>query len=1067
MKRTIFLYNLLIFTILWIGFFSWVNGEENTTSDNLVVSIIIEEKSSLPIKHGIEKLTSALQEKEISFEHIDSLKEVQGNGLIAAGLTDGPGIAATLLSDLDISIPQEPESIVIHRTTWQGKPAVVLAGTDDRGLMYALLDTAERIRWAISPQKPFSEIENIVEKPYVIERAISKYTMHQRFFESCFFDETYWAKYFDILTKNRFNSFVLIFGYENWGYFAPPYPYFTDVDEYPDVHVVGLSKEKQKKNLIMLNRIIEMAHERGIDFTVGIWNHIYRGGVEGPIELTEKPTEGIVWGLNANNLIGYSKAALKTFLQKVPEINAIQFRMHGESGLKRSEFKGFWEDIYQIMNQHGSDLRFDARAKNFPHDLIDSAIEQGVPMRITTKYWMEQMGLPFHPTHINRGNQFDRRHGYADMLRYPKTYDIHWRLWNGGTSRILLWGDPEYVRRFSKSTYLYNAKTFEVNEPLATKMQDHPHDLKPFELLNEKYQYYDYEFERYWHFFQVFGRLGYNPNTSPDIWRHEFQHRFGNNAAPYIEEGLHQASKILPMIIAYIKNRFPTTRGWVEKQRVDDLSDYAKLEPSDTQLFLSIEKAAEYQLQGKRWAKRHPYETSQWFAKVSNHVLDNVQKAKENMGETKSNEWTATITDLKILSYLALYHSKRIHAGVNYALFEHSHDLNALDDAIEWEEQAIQAWKKLVESAGDVYTDNLMMGRARIGLSGHWKDELDALNKGLDRLRDQREQFQPRVKKMIGQYEFKENVDDNEFRQYLERDEDITLQMPSGYYELDFVVDNSDHKKPCGPMWIEANSIYRTDTFTIPPGEMARKTLETHVANENMNIVFKAFSYGRWDVDSIKIKRIGPMIAHVPVHRIDQNDSLVIKATIIGVDPIEDVRIGYSTAKSGYRYVPMKNMDHSTYHAEISLSEKANHIDYFIEAIDRAGRTEIFPYRGRFNPIYVNMTNDQEAPVLEHQPVMTAKPGQPLKIQAKVQDPSGIKWVRLRYRAVNQHGDYKKLMMLPVGKNGLYEAVIPGREIKTEWNIMYLFEVMDHEGNGKIYPDFEKETPYIIVELDR
>ena len=26
----------------------------------------------------------------------------------------------------------------------------------------------------------------------------------------------------------------------------------------------------------------------------------------------------------------------------------------------------------------------------------------GVNLRITTKYWMEQMGLPFHPTHINR-----------------------------------------------------------------------------------------------------------------------------------------------------------------------------------------------------------------------------------------------------------------------------------------------------------------------------------------------------------------------------------------------------------------------------------------------------------------------------------------------------------------------------------------------------------------------------------------------------------------------------------------------------------------------------------------
>ena len=61
---------------------------------------------------------------------------------------------------------------------------------------------------------------------------------------------------------------------------------------------------------------------------------------------------------------------------------------------------------------------------------------------------MEQMGLPFHPTHINTQDQQNRRHSYADLLRYPQSYKMHWRLWNGGTARVLLWGDPEYARRF-------------------------------------------------------------------------------------------------------------------------------------------------------------------------------------------------------------------------------------------------------------------------------------------------------------------------------------------------------------------------------------------------------------------------------------------------------------------------------------------------------------------------------------------------------------------------------------------------------------------------------------------
>ena len=95
--------------------------------------------------------------------------------------------------------------------------------------------------------------------------------------------------------------------------------------------------------------------------------------------------------------------------------------MHDESGLKNSEQEDFWRDVFQMMKQVAPNLRLDLRAKGLPDSVIQSASEMGVPFRITTKYWMEQMGLPFHPTHINKQNQFDRRHSYADMLRYPAT----------------------------------------------------------------------------------------------------------------------------------------------------------------------------------------------------------------------------------------------------------------------------------------------------------------------------------------------------------------------------------------------------------------------------------------------------------------------------------------------------------------------------------------------------------------------------------------------------------------------------------------------------------------------
>lgn len=68
---------------------------------------------------------------------------------------------------------------------------------------------------------------------------------------------------------------------------------------------------------------------------------------------------------------------------------------------------------------------------------------------------------------------------------------------------------------------------------------------------------------------------------------------------------------------------------------------------------------------------------------------------------------------------------------------------------------------------------------------------------------------------------------------------------------------------------------------------------------------------------------------------------------------------------------------------------------------------------------------------------------------------------------MTQFEDYRTLEMQPTGRPDEFAAVVPGEQIPAEWDFMYLFEVMDRNGNGKLYPDFERETPYIVVQLDR
>jgi hypothetical protein len=106
-------------------------------------------------------------------------------------------------------------------------------------------------------------------------------------------------------------------------------------------------------------------------------------------------------------------------------------------------------------------------------------------------------------------------------------------------------------------------------------------------------------------------------------------------------------------------------------------------------------------------------------------------------------------------------------------------------------------------------------------------------------------------------------------------------------------------------------------------------------------------------------------------------------------------------------------------------------------------------------------------PVVLHPAITAAPASKPTAITAQVRAPSGVKWVRIRYRSVNQQEDYRTLPMLPTGEKDSFRAVVPSEHILPAWDFMYFIEVMDHRGNGRIYPDLNKETPYLVVRITR
>lgn len=705
------------------------------------VTVVHEPDPPAPVLHGLDVLQGALEEAGARVGRSTSPRQAPG-ALLVTGVTGGDDLATILLREHKVALPREAESLLVKRVQHGGRPALVVCGADARGLMYALLEVAEQVQATAGRGSPLAAIRETRETPRVKERAVSIYTMQRRWFEERLFDERYWERYFGLLASSRLNGFVVVFGYENGGFMAPAYPYFFNVDGFPAIGMAGVTAGQQARHRKAFKRMIEIAHRHGIDVTAAFWDHIYRGkvqsgGITGASGAAGKPVKHLVSGVTTHNLVAYNKAALKRFLELFPGIDAIQFRMHWESGLTREETPAFWHDMFAIIRKARPDLRVDLRAKGLPDPVIDDALGQGLKFRIATKYWMEQMGLPFHPSHVNRQNQRDRRHGYADLLRHPKRHPVHWRLWNGGTTRCLLWGDPDYVRSFVDSVGLYGGDSFEVNEMLATWMLGEDHDAEPLALFNPEWQFFDYEFERYWHYYRTWGRVSYDPDLEEDVLLREFVARFGPDCGPPLMRGLHRAGKVLPRVVAaaYNYRLFPTTRGWAEMMRQGDLPFFSGSEGSDIGQFVSFAEEARLRVEGGEDARRRPGETSRWFRETSAAILREVEAAERHAGKEPGREFLSTIADLKILAHLAGYYAHRIPAAVEYNIHLQGGDPAALGAAIRHEEAAVDAWRGIVRAAGDVYCSNLAFGVERVGFPRHWRDELAKLEAGLAELR--------------------------------------------------------------------------------------------------------------------------------------------------------------------------------------------------------------------------------------------------------------------------------------------------------------------------------------------
>ena len=706
------------------------------------------------VAHGIEQFYDAIADQDGTVEVVSHWTESDRSTCVVVGSTESRFVSR-LLSDAEEDFDRD-EGVVYRWCETDAGTALVIAGTDDRGLMYALLEAADRV--GAEGLDALPAFENETEFPDNEVRGMDRY-IQGPVEDEWFYSDEFWHYYLAKLARCRYNRFVLISGYDS-AFMSPPFPFLVDVPGYPEIELSDEVEVSRETNLQQLRKIGQLCDQYGLTFFFGIWQ--MRPWTENQGMIVDGVPE------DNSEYAGYCAEGTYQTLIQCPEIDGLQLRVNLEAGVREdpeetgtSTAEYFWRDVIgaveRASEERHRELKLDLRAKGLTDRMIDWGLETGLDVAVPTKFSWESTGLPYHTTEMRSPElsridnlNSSRRYSYATLLRKPRYYDMIYRLWMVGTNRIFLWGDPDYARRFSHSAQFGDGIGYEVAAPLSLKGGHYYLQDEKWPLFDDPdLRHYEWEDERYWAWYLFFGRLGYSSDADPEIWEREFRDRFGRAGGDLLR-AYRNAGKILPLLTSAHLTHHPAQTNWGEldtggalfaennvnpRFETEELT-YANAEPGDPGLFYGVDEYVSDLLDDDLRGKYTPLQVArwyEWFAAKTREAIDAAGEREEDIVE--SGEFKATRLDLSLLADLAEYHVAKTHAAVELETYRATDEISHLQSAHAHMEQALARWRTMAERGEEGYHDDLVFALGpETGDSGQWKDRLPELEADLDDL---------------------------------------------------------------------------------------------------------------------------------------------------------------------------------------------------------------------------------------------------------------------------------------------------------------------------------------------
>jgi hypothetical protein len=408
---------------------------------------------------------------------------------------------------------------------------ITVRGGDARGLIYGALALRDDLRNGT----PLAEIAARRGKPALALRAIKFNTPWDTYRPSSALDQhydtvrdlAYWEAFLDMMVENRFNTISL------WT--MHPFTYMVRPKNFPEA---GKWTDAEFAEWQRLYRgIFRLAKERGLDTYIVFWSIFVSeefSKAHGVAKQNFYP-HYYVPGDTSEITKRYLRESVTQVLEEYRDLDGIGVS-HGEgmAGMTPLQRQQFVDEVYVQGALDATRTRPVKLIHRVPFSSgLDSGPGVSTSVEQITRAAMEKLGNRFSgPIWVEMKFNWSHGHSTPKLVKVhggklgdtyfkppPTNYKVAWQVRNEDFF-ALRWGVPDFIRAHlaANGTQPYVGGYFVGSETYIPALDyftavDHPQ--------------WKWAFERQWLFYQLWGRLLYDPATTNVEFQQAFERRYG------------------------------------------------------------------------------------------------------------------------------------------------------------------------------------------------------------------------------------------------------------------------------------------------------------------------------------------------------------------------------------------------------------------------------------------------------------------------------------------------------------------------------------------------------------